>query len=141
MAGKSGDSRIGRSRHGTKDRLICDMQAEDKLEKANQRIADQKVAIIDHEIKIEEQKVTIQKQEIMLEDQKTAVAQRDDENIVLKTIAMSIRVASKNDDDIRGSWGGPLSGSGLFREGQKRRFGETEEGKEANDGARKKSRM
>ena len=76
----------------------------------------------------------------MLEDQKTAVAQRDAENIVLKTGAMSIRVANKDDDDAGCSWGGPPSGCGLFGEGQKRRFGETEECKEA-DGARKKSRV
>lgn len=111
------------------------MQAEDKLEKANQMIEDQKV-------EIEKQKVTIQKQEIMLEDQKTVVAQRDDEDIVLKTGAMSIRAANKDDDDAGGgSWGGPPNGSRLFGAGQKRRFGETEEGKEADDGARKKSRV
>lgn len=103
------------------------MQAEDRLGKANQTI--------------EDQKVTIQKQKIMLADQKTAVSQRDEENIVLKTEALSIRVAKKDDDDAGGSWGGPPSGSDLYGEVQKRRFGETEEGKEADDGARKKSRV
>lgn len=127
----------------SEDWLTCDIQAEDKLEKANQTIEDLKTEIGDQKLKIEEQKATIQKQKIMIDDQRTTAAQRDEENIVLKTIAMSIRVPNEDDDDDEAviARGGPLSGSGFFGEGQKGRCGGTEEGMKTDEGARKKRRV
>ena len=121
----------------------CDIQAEDKLEKDNQTIEDLKTELGDQKLKTEEQKATIQKQMIMIEDQRTTAAQRDEENIVLKAVAMSIRVPNEDDDDNEAgsSRGGPPSESGFFGEGQKRRCEGSAEGMKRHEEVRKKPRV